>query len=213
MSTVSWWALGVRGRSLDEVVASMRAWPPAEGKVEACPPAATLGAHAACKRELPAWVFFAAREISGWTILHFLQQRHIAELVQHLSRALATRVLSVDCDEGWDFEHFAQLDAGEVVISFTNNAEDPGEDEQVGVDPAEIFAWVKASGRWVIPRDAEPIEYVFTVLQHRRADIDLEKLLFADPGYRAAEAPHHRLYAPDFTGVGAPRAGGARRRA
>jgi len=181
MSMATWWAMGVRGRSTAEVLEAMRAWPPCAERLEACAATDTLGAFVEQKRAFPDWVFFETCETAGHALVSFIQQRHIPDLVAHVSRALATRVVSTDYDDALSFEHHAEVERGEVVIAYTSGADDATENGSFGFDPEELFA----------------ADYVFDELR-RRAGVDLEACLFDDDAPTLGRAAY-RIFAPGRT--------------
>ena len=130
-------------------------------------------------------------------MISFIQQRHIPELVAHVSRSLATRVVSTDFDDALSFEHHAEVERGEVVIAYTAGADDASENGSFGFGPEALFAEAKASGLYRIPKNAVAADYVFNELR-RRAGVDLEAWLFDDEA-PALDGAAYRIFAPGLT--------------
>lgn len=129
------------------------------------------------------WVAFTIAPHGPWTVFcSRFRQRVIPTLALHLSRALSTRVISVDQDGTTGYEHFSVLDAGSVSQVFTTD--DNGDPEEIiGIDFTAFYERAKQSGKMRLrPRALDEDEELYLRGQALRifnvvvSDINVEDL-------------------------------------
>ena len=131
------WGMAVRAER-EDVLHALRDWPTKESaRLEPC-----AGSDV---EHQEGWVAFALRTHGPWTVfLFFFSQRVIPDLAVHLSRALRTRVISVDQNEQTGYQHFSVVDDGTLVRLFTAETEVI---QNVGVDTMDFYEKAKRSGK------------------------------------------------------------------
>ena len=134
----SFWGMAVRADQT-AVFEALRGWPnEREARLE--PIAGSVSADAG-------WIDFVTAPHEGWTVFHFSVPL-IPALAIHLSRALDTRVISIDENEVVGYEHFSVLDAGTVSRLFTRQMV---VEERVGIDLSDFFQKALESPKYRFP--------------------------------------------------------------
>jgi hypothetical protein len=193
-----YWSFGVRapwGLVLEQLARWRHARPPQPGRG----PLERAELVGLSPSPPPHVLDLAMREAGGWSLALVLHgQPPIPDLVTHLSRSLATRVISAYADERIGYEHFSLIDHGAVTQLFTSHED---EVETIGVDCVGLYERARSSGLLNVPppgpQTREDLEWearssAFGIWVARGAEIDVYHRWIG--GHDLEGALVHRLF-------------------